>query len=90
MKPTKQTHVPSDWTPGECRDRMATCRQNAPHYRAMPSSSRYSYRVINANLYLQYRAYLRALLGAAYTMKKLNQRQLRAVFWRAHGERGQR
>ena len=50
------------WTVEICRERMAICRRAARDYRAMSPSSRYSYRYLNAQFYMQHRDRLAALL----------------------------
>lgn len=49
------------WTPEGCRRRMQQCRENAIAFRSYPQSSRFTYRLINRNLYLQARGILRLI-----------------------------
>ena len=42
-------------------ERLAGCRDNARAFRKLPDRTRFTYRLINANLYQQYKARLASL-----------------------------
>jgi hypothetical protein len=58
---TKTYWIVLGWTPADCLSRLETARKNAQQFRTFPNHSRYSYRVINANLYRQAKSVLALL-----------------------------
>lgn len=49
------------WTPEKLRQRLTTCRENRRQFRAITTNARFTYRLLNAALYLKHKAMLRAL-----------------------------
>lgn len=51
------------WTVEELDRRISSCREHQKEYRTFPEHSRYSYRLININLYRKYKTVRAILLG---------------------------